>query len=82
MASEKHFAVNLKRSGASRPTDQRKTLKGLGLNRFGKTIYLKDTPAIRVMLYKVVHLVDVEPKNGPCRRHPLVLGPGVGSLPL
>jgi large subunit ribosomal protein L30 len=60
----KYFEVRLKMSGISRQTTQKKTLLGLGLNRFGKTVYLKDTPAIRGMLYKVVHLVDVTPKDG------------------
>jgi large subunit ribosomal protein L30 len=60
----KYFEVRLKMSGISRQTTQKKTLLGLGLKRFGKTVYLKDTPAIRGMLYKVVHLVDVTPKDG------------------
>jgi large subunit ribosomal protein L30 len=59
-----YFEVKLKRSGASRPGTQRKTLLGLGLSRFGKTVFLKDTPAVRGMLYKVVHLVDVTPRDG------------------
>lgn len=64
MASVQHFAVKLRRSGAGRALTQRLTLKGLGLTRFGKTVYLKDTPAIRGMLYKVVHLLDVQPHAG------------------
>ena len=60
----KYFEVRLKMSGISRQTTQKRTLLGLGLNRFGKTVYLKDTPAIRGMLYKVVHLVEVTPKDG------------------
>lgn len=60
----KHFEVKLKKSGIGKPEDQKRTLKGLGLKRFGKTVYLADTPAIRGMLYKVVHLVDVKPRDG------------------
>ena len=63
--AEKHFRVKLKRSGIGRPETQKKTLKGLGLTRFGKVVSLKDTPAIRGMIRKVVHLVDVEPVEGP-----------------
>lgn len=59
-----HFEVTLKRSGAGRIPAQRATLEALGLTRFGKTIYVKDTPAIRGMLYSVHHLVQVEPKAG------------------
>jgi len=65
MSTTQHFAVKLKRSPAGRKPNQRRVLAGLGLTRFGKTVYLKDTPAIRGMLYKVVHLVDLEPKEGP-----------------
>ena len=45
-------------------TVHRATLDALGLNRFGKTVYIKDTPANRGMLYSVVHLVTVEPREG------------------
>ena len=41
--ADKHFRVKLKRSGIGRPETQKKTLKGLGLTRFGKTVSLKDT---------------------------------------
>ena len=63
--AEKHFRVKLKKSGIGRPEDQKRTLKGLGLTSFGRTVSLKDTPAIRGMIRKVVHLVDVEPVEGP-----------------
>lgn len=64
MASPRYFEVQLKRSGAGTPTTQRKTLRGLGLTRFGRTVCLKDTPAVRGMLRKVVHLVEVNPREG------------------
>ncbi len=60
----KYFEVKLKRSGVGQPATQRLTLKGLGLTRFGRTVYLKDTAPVRGMLYKVVHLVDVTPHTG------------------
>lgn len=65
MDATQHFAVKLKRSGAGRKPDQRKTLQGLGLNRRGKTVFVKDTPANRGMIYKVVHLVEIERLQGP-----------------
>jgi large subunit ribosomal protein L30 len=64
MATTRHFHVTLKRSAHHWPEDQRKTLESLGLTRFGKDIFLKDTPAVRGMLYKVVHAVTVTPKDG------------------
>ncbi len=64
MAEVKHFEVELKRSAHHWPETQQKTLKSLGLTRFGKTIFLKDTPAVRGMLYKVVHAVEVTARDG------------------
>ena len=43
-----------------RPSDQRKTLIGLGLNKRHKTVELDDTPEVRGMLRKVQHMVQVE----------------------
>lgn len=42
-----------------RSKDQRATLKGLGLNRIGRRAELEDTPAIRGMIAKVAHMVEV-----------------------
>ncbi len=38
---------------------QRQTLVGLGLNRLGRVSQLEDTPAVRGMIRKVQHLVQV-----------------------
>jgi large subunit ribosomal protein L30 len=35
------------------------TLKGLGLGKIGNESQLKDTPAVRGMIAKVAHLVEV-----------------------
>ena len=45
-----------------RAKDQRATLAGLGLNRLGRTKTLEDTPAIRGMIAKVHHLVEIVPE--------------------
>jgi large subunit ribosomal protein L30 len=42
-----------------RKQDQRATLIGLGLNRIGRTSTLEDTPAIRGMIAKVHHMVEI-----------------------
>ncbi len=42
-----------------RPAIQRQTLIGLGLNKMHKTVELEDTPAIRGMIRKVQHMVEV-----------------------
>ncbi len=38
---------------------QRDVVRGLGLRRIRHTVELKDTPAIRGMIHKVRHLVEV-----------------------
>jgi len=48
------------RSGISRPQDQKLTLRGLGLTKMQMSVVLNDTPAIRGMIRKVSHLVEVE----------------------
>ena len=50
------------RSPIRRPDVQRKILKGLGLNKMNKISELIDTPAIRGMINKIKHLVQVVEK--------------------
>ncbi|CAA7627095.1 50S ribosomal protein L30 [Magnetospirillum sp. SS-4] len=47
-------------SPIGRPADQRATLVGLGLNKMRRTRELEDTPAVRGMIAKVRHLIQVE----------------------
>ncbi|MEL6318259.1 MAG: 50S ribosomal protein L30 [Pseudomonadota bacterium] len=47
-----------------RPGDQRATLVGLGLNKMHKVRELEDTPAVRGMIRKVAHLVEVIEERG------------------
>jgi large subunit ribosomal protein L30 len=56
----KTITVTQKRSIIGRPQDQRATLKGLGLTRLNKTVTLENTPAVRGMIKKVIHLVEIE----------------------
>ena len=42
-----------------RTKDQRATLAGLGLNRVGRVKTLEDTPAVRGMIAKVAHMVEI-----------------------
>lgn len=53
--------VQLVKSGIGRPQRHKDTLRGLGLTRLHKIMTLNDTPAIRGMINKVVHLVKVLP---------------------
>jgi large subunit ribosomal protein L30 len=42
-----------------RPSEQRATLVGLGLNKMNRTSTIADTPAARGMIAKVAHLIRV-----------------------
>ena len=60
MADKKTIRVTQVRSPIGRPKEQRATLVGLGLNKMHRTRELEDTPAVRGMINKVSHLVQVE----------------------
>jgi large subunit ribosomal protein L30 len=51
--------VRLVRSGICAPKDQKATLRGLGFRRLGQTVVHQDSLAVRGMIHKVRHLVDV-----------------------
>ncbi len=59
MADKKTVTVRQTGSPIRRPKDQRDTLIGLGLNKIGRTRTLEDTPAVRGMIRKVQHMVEV-----------------------
>ena len=40
--------------------DMRQTIRGLGLRRLHQVVERQDTPAVRGMIHKVRHLVEVE----------------------
>jgi large subunit ribosomal protein L30 len=55
----KKIAVKQVRSGIGRPGTHRRTLEALGFKRHQQTVIHNDTPAIRGMIDKVSHLVEV-----------------------
>ena len=54
---EKKLKITLVKSYIGRPEAQRKVLRGMGLGKVNKTVLLNDTPEIRGMVSKVLHLV-------------------------
>ena len=52
--------VTLVRSLISRPENQRKVVRSLGLRKLNSISILPDEPTIRGQLHKVEHLVKVE----------------------
>ncbi|WP_420431942.1 50S ribosomal protein L30 [Hyphobacterium sp.] len=59
MAAKKTLKVRQTGSAIRRPKDQHQTLVGLGLNKVGRERVLEDTPAIRGMIRKVSHMVEI-----------------------
>ena len=56
----KQIKVTLKKSVIGSTESQRATVRGLGLRKLNSTKTLENTPAVRGMVKKVLHLVDVE----------------------
>ncbi|WP_166245954.1 50S ribosomal protein L30 [Paenibacillus turpanensis] len=52
--------ITLKRSLIGRPEDQRVTVRTLGLRKMHQTVVHNDNAAIRGMVNKVIHLVEVK----------------------
>lgn len=59
-SNNKTVRVTLVRSPIGYTKDQKATAKALGLRRLHQTIEHKDTPALRGMIRKIVHLVQIE----------------------
>ncbi|MFA6074800.1 MAG: 50S ribosomal protein L30 [Negativicutes bacterium] len=52
--------ITLKRSLIGRQESQRKVVVALGLKKTNSSVVHEDTPAIRGMVRKVVHLISVD----------------------
>jgi large subunit ribosomal protein L30 len=52
--------VTLIRSGINRPETQKRTIRGLGLGKMGRSVVLADNLSVRGMIRSVSHLVRVE----------------------
>ena len=60
----KKLRIKQVKSYIGRPEKQRQILRGMGLGRLNKTVLLNDTPEIRGMAQKVIHLVTMEEVRG------------------
>ncbi len=56
----KKLAVTLKRSLIGRPETQRKVVQSLGLRKLQQTVVHEDHPAIRGMINKISHMIEVK----------------------
>jgi large subunit ribosomal protein L30 len=61
MAKSKVATIKIRqvKSGICTPPSHRETLRGLGLRRIRHTVERQDTPAVRGMIKKIQHLVEV-----------------------
>jgi large subunit ribosomal protein L30 len=58
-AAKKTITIRLKKGTIACPPSQRATINGLGLKRREQVRTLENTPAVRGMIKKVLHLVEV-----------------------
>jgi large subunit ribosomal protein L30 len=58
--AENKLKVTLIRSKYGRGKTQLSCINGLGLRRISHSVELEDTPAVRGMIKKVIHLVQVQ----------------------
>jgi large subunit ribosomal protein L30 len=56
----KKIRVTLVRSGINRPETQKRTIKGLGLTKMGRSVVVTDNVSVRGMIRSVSHLVRIE----------------------
>ena len=59
MIMEKMIRVKWIKSAIGKPGYQMKTVRGLGFTRLNQVLTLPDQPAIRGMVNRVCHLVEV-----------------------
>lgn len=59
-SSGKTLRVTWVKSAIGFPKDQKATVRALGLRRLHQTVEHKDTPALRGMLNKIIHMLKIE----------------------
>jgi large subunit ribosomal protein L30 len=60
----KKLRIKQIKSYIGRPEKHRRILRGLGLGKLNKAVLLQDTPEIRGMALKVIHLIAMEEVEG------------------
>lgn len=64
MSIDTYIWVKQLKGSAGKSKKQRLVLNGLGLRRIGDEKKLKDTPAIRGMIEKIQHMLEVQVRVG------------------
>ena len=60
MTTDKTLTVTLKRSVIGQKQVMKDTVRALGIRRMHQTVSKPDTPTVRGMIRRVIHLVDVQ----------------------
>jgi len=58
--ASKSLRVTLTKSPIGYTKDQKATVRALGLHRMNQTVEHTDSPALRGMLNKIIHLIKIE----------------------
>ncbi len=58
--TSKTITVTLKKSTIATTDKVKATVRGLGLRKTGTTSTLENTPAVRGMIKKVIHLLEIK----------------------
>ena len=58
-AGSKELKIKLIKSGTGFPESQKRVIRGLGFTRLNQVVNRPDSPAIRGMIFKIRHLVEV-----------------------
>ena len=56
----KTIRITWKKSAIGYPKRQKDTIRALGLKKLNQTVEHVDNPAVRGMIAKVIHLIEVE----------------------
>ena len=65
--SNGYLRITLRRSPIGYEKSQRKTVVALGLGKLNSTVVQPDNPAIRGMIHKITHLLEVVPAEAPAK---------------
>jgi len=58
-AESKELKIKLVKSGTGFPESQKRVIRGLGFTRLNQVVSRPDSPAVRGMIFKIRHLVEV-----------------------
>jgi len=58
--ANKTITIKLKKSVIGSKPKQKSSIKGLGLRKTGSSKTLENTPAVRGMIKKVMHLLEIQ----------------------